>query len=93
MRKNNFLKLILIIFCLSSAGDVIAKSKRKKRRSKTQVLNFQDDLIKGGSQRPELFYLLERKEYNFKKLIRLRKNFLPEMRSTAEDIHQTGSGD
>lgn len=78
---------------MTLSGSVFAQSEKKTRRkSKTQVLNFEDDLIKGGAQKPDLFYLLNRKEYNFKKLIRLRENFLPEMRSTAEDIRPAGSG-
>ncbi len=53
---------------------------------KKTTVNFEDQLIEGQTQKPELFYLLQQRSNNFKRLIKLRENFLPEMRDTAEDI-------
>lgn len=85
MKREFKLILMLSIIFLSLLGFA-------KKNSKDQVLNFDDELIQGDAQKPELFYLLERKQYNFKKLIRLRENFIPEMTSTVEEIEVNGSG-
>ncbi len=61
------------------------KSTRSKKEKRTEV-NFEDQLIKGEVQKPELFYLLQKKQFNFSKLIKLRENFLPEMKKSAEDV-------
>lgn len=90
------IKTISLIVALSvlsfSTSFAKTKSKKSTKGGKTQVLNFEDELIKGEAQKPELFYLLERKQYNFKKLIRLRENFLPEMERDSEQIEASGSG-
>lgn len=58
----------------------------KKERKAT--LNFEDELVEGSTQKPELFYLFQKKNFNYKRLIKLRENFLPEMRKTTEDIQR-----
>ena len=85
--KTLSLLFLAVTFLLPSAW---SKSKKRRKSGKSQVLNFEDELIKGDAQKPELFYLLERKQYNFKKLIRLRENFLPEMQRDAEEINSSG---
>lgn len=59
---------------------------------KKHTLNFEDELIEGGVQKPELMYLLQRRNFNFKKLIRLREHFLPEMAETGELLRGSGRG-
>lgn len=66
----------------SSSG---AKVERK------QSLSFEDELVDGSTQKPELFYLFQKKNFNYKRLIRLRENFLPEMKKTSEDIQRVRS--
>lgn len=68
-----------------------AKSGGTKANKRTTV-NFEDQLVEGQAQKPELFYLLQQRNNNFKRLIKLRENFLPEMRKTSEDIGRKGSG-
>jgi hypothetical protein len=60
----------------------------KSKDTKKQTLNFEDELVEGQTQKPELFYLFQKKNFNYKRLIRLRENFLPEMRKTSEDIQR-----
>lgn len=62
----------------------------KKERKAT--LNFEDELVEGGTQKPELFYLFQKKNFNYKRLIKLRENFLPEMRRSTEDIQRVRGG-
>lgn len=69
----------------------MAQTKAEKDKRKTSI-DFEDELIQGEVKKPELFYLLQKKQFNFKRLIKLRDDFLPEMRRTSEDIRRSGSG-
>ena len=65
-----------------SAG---AKASGEKRQTK---IDFEDELVEGEVKKPELFYLLQKKQFNFKRLIKLREDFLPEMRRDADEIRR-----
>lgn len=67
-------------------------SKKTSGGKKSTSINFEDQLVEGQAQKPELFYMLQKKQFNYKRLIRLRDDFLPEMRKTSEDITRKGSG-
>ncbi|MBX2996643.1 MAG: hypothetical protein KF681_17625 [Bdellovibrionaceae bacterium] len=69
----------------TSNATVVSKKERKTS------LNFEDELVEGATTKPELFYLFQKKNFNYKRLIRLRENFLPEMRKTSEDISRARS--
>src|SRR5271167_1107328 len=56
-------------------------------KKKTNI-DFEDELIEGELKKPELFYLLQKKQFNFKRLIKLREDFLPEMRRDADEIRR-----
>lgn len=58
---------------------------------KKTTVNFEDQLIEGQTAKPELFYLLQQRSPNFKRLIKLRENFIPEMQDTAEDMNRAGA--
>ncbi|MBC7421776.1 MAG: hypothetical protein H7328_13695 [Bdellovibrio sp.] len=64
----------------------------KSKTDRKQTLNFEDELVEGSAQKPELFYLFQKKNFNYKRLIKLRENFLPEMRRTTEDIQRLRGG-
>ncbi|MBC7742047.1 MAG: hypothetical protein H7061_07615 [Bdellovibrionaceae bacterium] len=64
----------------------------KSKSDRKQTLNFEDELVEGNAQKPELFYLFQKKNFNYKRLIKLRENFLPEMRKTNEDIQRLRGG-
>jgi hypothetical protein len=75
---------LFIFISFLSAGDTYAQqSSRVKKRTN---INFEDELIRGEVQKPELFYIMQKKQFNFSKLIKLRENFIPEMRKSAEDV-------
>lgn len=61
-------------------------------KEKKQTLNFEDELVEGSTQKPELFFLFQKKNFNYNKLIKLRENFLPETRNTAEDVQRYRGG-
>lgn len=62
-----------------------------KKGSKRTTINFEDQLIEGRTQKPELFVLLQNRMNNSRRLFKLRENFLPEMRKTAEDVGRAES--
>ena len=64
----------------------------KLRAGQKQTLNFEDELVEGSASKPELFYLFQKKNFNYTRLIKLRENFLPEMRKTSEDIQRLRGG-
>jgi len=84
-----FLALTLTNLPLTHAQEAEEESAPRKERK--QTLNFEDELVEGSTQKPELFYLFQKKNFNYKKLIKLRENFLPEMRQTAEDVQRLRS--
>ncbi len=65
----------------------------KSGQPKRTTIDFEDELVEGKTKNPELFYLLQKRQFNYKRLIRLRENFLPEMRKTSEDMQRKGSAD
>jgi hypothetical protein len=84
-----------LVYAQDEAAAVAPSSGAPKSRAKgtrTQKLNFEDELVEGGTQKPELFYLFQKKNFNYKRLIKLRQNFVPEMRKTSEDIQRIRGG-
>jgi len=103
-----FCKLTLIlIFCVRLHAETaidaqvkqntqaVEKTDNKEQSNKVekkQSLNFEDELIEGTAQKPDLFYMFQKNNFRFKKLIKLRENFLPEMARNAEDIQRLRGG-
>jgi hypothetical protein len=94
--KLKVLFLILSLFftqAFAQMPEVTPSSNVKMNpKGKTQTLNFEDELIEGNVQKPDLFYIFQKKNFNYKRLIKLRENFLPEMRKTTEDIQRVRGG-
>ncbi len=91
-----FTTLIVVLFAhVAVAQNQIPLDKNnvaKNKSDRKQTLNFEDELVEGSAQKPELFYLFQKKNFNYKRLIKLRENFLPEMRRTTEDIQRLRGG-
>ena len=100
---NHFMKIFIFVFSFfigmvfvaaqnrsGNSSASAAKPAQPKPERKTN-LNFEDELVEGATQKPELFYLFQQKNFNYKRLIKLRENFRPEMRSTTEDIQRIRS--
>ncbi len=71
------------------AGETKPKAQSKGKKT---TIDFEDQLIEGSRQKPELFYLLQNKDFNYKRLIRLREDFLPELRKSGEDVKGRSGG-
>lgn len=96
--------ILMVLFCFSSSWALAATDSESVERVPAQqssseknpvkvkdrkaTLNFEDELVEGATQKPELFYLFQKKNFNYKRLIKLRENFLPEMRKTTEDLQR-----
>lgn len=59
-----------------------------KQKIRRQEITFDDELVQGGTQKPELFYLLQKRNFNYGKLIKMRDNFIPEMEETAKGLQR-----
>ena len=93
MGKIQHFLIILVCLCslffklpIAFADDAAKASQEKKK-----TLSFEDELVEGATQKPELFYLFQKKNFNYKRLIKLRENFLPEMRNTSEELQRSRS--
>ncbi len=82
--------MTLSLFSLAQTSD--QGQSASSNQAKGQSIDFEDELVEGTAQKPDLFYLFQKKDVGYNKLIKLRENFLPEMRKTAEDIQRSRSG-
>lgn len=73
-----------VALCCFSGMAVAQKS--KKKRQKRVVIDFQDELLEGGVSNPSIFHLFHKKQLDYGRLVKFRKNFLPEMRRTAREL-------
>ena len=95
-RKKNTLNMVVFLLTLLagfvgllSLGLWSSESLAQKKKAE---IDFEDELIEGEVKKPELFYLLQKKQFNFKRLIKLRNDFIPEMERTSEELRHTGRG-
>ncbi len=94
---RNKLILISILFCFFSVGllaqtESNAQSDSQTASSKSPkkiVIQFDNELVDGKRENPELDYLFTRKEANYKKMMKLRDNFLPEVKKGKRDFSGT----
>jgi hypothetical protein len=76
----------------NKSSDAKPAAKKSSGQKKSTTIDFEDQLVEGAAAKPELFYLMQKRQFNYKRLIRLRDDFVPEMRKTAEDVERKGSG-
>jgi hypothetical protein len=89
--KNYISRLVIFVVALVSTivwSATFALAQAPAKGSKRTTVDFEDQLVQGEVKKPELFYLLQKKQFNFGKLIKLRENFIPEMDKTSEDIEK-----
>ena len=85
------MKLILVLlcvcFCFAGEAKPSRRAKKKSRKARVVDIDFDDELrIKGKTLGPGIFTLFQKKNLQYGRLIKPRKNFLPEMRATLGDI-------
>lgn len=82
--------LTTLFFSVSLPAFAQAAKAAEKEKKKTKI-DFEDELVEGELKKPELFYLLQKKQFNFKRLIKLRDDFLPEMRRDTDEVRRSRS--
>lgn len=82
--KTSLITMILLLFF--SEVSLAQSQSSNEKAPKTEVINFEDELVEGQNAKPELFYLLQQKNFNYKRLIKLRENFIPESRRSFENL-------
>ena len=80
-------RLVGLFVLLLFAFSILAEAKKGKRKMKKRVvIDFQDELLEGNVSNPNIFHLFHKKQIDYGRLVKFRKNFLPEMRRTAREI-------
>lgn len=76
MRANKFaLVFFLVLPFVSDASP----------DQKTKFYNFDDLLINGEYKKPQVLYTDARQKVKFERLLKLKKDFLPKLKSTDKD--------
>lgn len=57
----------------------------KSQKTKTKFYNFDDLLINGQYKKPQLLYIDNKQKVKFEKLLKLKKDFLPKLKTTEKD--------
>jgi hypothetical protein len=102
LHLGSYCKITLILlFCVQIRAQTVIDAQvnqtastleQDNKTEKKQTINFEDELIEGTAQKPDLFYMFQKNNFKFKKLIKLRENFLPEMARSKEDIQRLRGG-
>ena len=75
---------IMAILGLMYAGPALSKPSQKSQ-TKTKFYNFDDLLINGEYKKPQVLYTDARQKVKFERLLKLKKDFLPKLKSTQKD--------
>ncbi len=82
--RSSILFLLLAPLWFGSAqaqeGPGGGKGVKVNKGSKRLSIDFDDELVSGSKQNPEVEFLFNRKSSNFKRMIKLRSDFIPEVR-------------
>lgn len=72
---------ILFLFSFFSLGVYAQNTEQRTTR-----LDFEDELISGDVSSPDLLLILRNKNPDYGRLLKLRDNFLPELRETRFEV-------
>lgn len=75
---------------LGFAATIALIALQSSAQERTDVLRFENELVEGSLSQPELTYLLKKKNFNYKKLIKIRKDFIPELKQSSEFMRDGG---
>ena len=89
MMRSGF-RFSFVVMAITLVMIFIGSSAFAEGKEKRTNIDFEDELVEGSAQKPELFYLLQKKQFNYKRLIKLREDFVPEMKGTAQQVQQRG---
>lgn len=89
-KKWIFCLVILSCYFFLATECFAQQGSKKEAAKKKTAVDFEDQLIQGELNKPDFFYFLQKKQFNFGRLIKLRENFLMEMKKTSEEIERRG---
>lgn len=75
--KNVLLTIVISLVAVSAYGQT--------KPTKTKFYNFDDLLINGEYRKPQVLYTDARQKVKFDRLLKLKKDFLPKLKSTQKD--------
>ncbi len=78
-------KLFLVLALSAFATPALAQDAGGGDDMKTKFYNFDDLLIDGQYKKPQVLYTDARQKVKFERLLKLKRDFLPKLKSTAKD--------
>ena len=78
---RRFLGFVMLIAIVGASGTAFAQDSD----TKTKFYNFDDMLIDGALKTPDVLKTEARDKAKFKRLLSLKKSFLPKIRESAEE--------
>ena len=88
MRNVRILTVSIVISLFVSISYSIANASYylvQDKNTKTKFYNFDDLLIDGKVRKPQVLYTDAKQKVKFGKLLKLKKDFLPELENTKKD--------
>ncbi len=81
----------VVVAALAVGGTAFAQDESVRESDVTKykkktIIDFSDVTIQGELTKPEGSYLLNRKKTNFKSLLKIRGNFLPELFNSIDNL-------
>jgi len=77
--------LTCVLFALSLAPSLASAQAPAAGTEKTKFYDFNDMLIEGAYKKPQVLYTDARQKAKFERLLKLKRDFLPQLRSTSKD--------
>ncbi len=59
---------------------------QRGRKTQAILLNYENELVTGSTLKPDVNSISLRKSFNFKKIIRVRENFMNEMEDSVDSF-------
>lgn len=98
IKSNSLFKILVLLFLLSwnaqakqelprAASQPALQSASGPKKQKFVKVRFDDELVKGATEKPDGLTMNVKKEFNYKKLIRIRENFINEMENGLDDFN------
>jgi len=80
---KKFIGLLFLILLFSTSA--IAKPPQKNKNVRSKFYDFNEQLIDGQIRKPTALYINTREKAKFKRLLRLKKSFLPQLFKTSKE--------
>ena len=77
--------LMCVLLALSLTPSMASAQAPAGGTEKTKFYDFNDMLIEGAYKKPQVLYTDARQKAKFERLLKLTRDFLPQLRSTSKD--------